>query len=117
MLKERGAKVYAGSINANGELRVRITHVAADNTITRIIHLVEEAQETKASTARLIDRFSRIYTPAAMAVAALIMIIPPLAFGGDWMTWAYRGLATLLLIACPCALVISMPAAIASGLR
>ncbi len=115
VLKERGAKVYAGSINANGELRVRITHVAADNTITRIIHLVEEAQETKAPTARLIDRFSRIYTPAAMAVAALIMIIPPLAFGGDWMTWAYRGLATLL-IACPCALVISTPAAIASGL-
>lgn len=115
VLKERGAKVYAGSINANGELRVRITHVAADNTISRIIQLVEEAQETKAPTARLIDRFSQVYTPAAMAAAALIMIVPPLAFGGDWMTWAYRGLATLL-IACPCALVISTPAAIASGL-
>ena len=114
-LKEPGAKVYAGSINANGELRVRITHVAADNTIARIIHMVEEAQESKAPTARMIDRFSRWYTPAAMVVAALIIVVPPLAFGGDWMTWIYRGLATLL-IACPCALVISTPAAIASGL-
>ena len=115
ILKEPGAKVYAGSINANGELRVRITHVAADNTITRIIHMVEEAQESKAPTARMIDRFSRWYMPGAMVVAALIIVIPPLAFGGDWMTWIYRGLATLL-IACPCALVISTPAAIASGL-
>lgn len=115
VLKEAGAKVYAGSINANGELRVRITHAAADNTIARIIHMVEEAQESKAPTARMIDRFSRWYTPGAMAVAALIIIVPPLFFGGDWMTWIYRGLATLL-IACPCALVISTPAAIASGL-
>ncbi|MBS3647287.1 cadmium-translocating P-type ATPase [Pseudaminobacter sp. 19-2017] len=115
VLKEAGATVYAGSINANGELRVRITHVAADNTIARIIHMVEEAQESKAPTARMIDRFSRWYTPGAMAVAALIMVLPPLAFGGEWMTWVYRGLATLL-IACPCALVISTPAAIASGL-
>ncbi|MBS3651967.1 cadmium-translocating P-type ATPase [Pseudaminobacter sp. 19-2017] len=115
VLKEAGAKVYAGSINANGELRVRITHVAADNTIARIIHMVEEAQESKAPTARMIDRFSRLYTPGAMAVAALIIVVPPIFFGGDWMTWIYRGLATLL-IACPCALVISTPAAIASGL-
>jgi Cd2+/Zn2+-exporting ATPase len=115
VLKEAGAKVFAGSINANGELRVRITHAAADNTIARIIHMVEEAQESKAPTARLIDRISRWYTPGATVVAALIMLVPPLAFGGDWMTWVYRGLATLL-IACPCALVISTPAAIASGL-
>ncbi len=115
VLKEAGAKVHAGSINANGELRVRITHAAADNTIARIIHMVEEAQESKAPTARMIDRFSLWYTPAAMAGAALIMVVPPLFFGGDWMTWIYRGLATLL-IACPCALVISTPAAIASGL-
>jgi Cd2+/Zn2+-exporting ATPase len=115
VLKEPGAKVYAGSINANGELSVRITRVAADNTIARIIHMVEEAQESKAPTARMIDRFSRWYTPGAMVVAGLVILIPPLAFGGDWMTWIYRGLATLL-IACPCALVISTPAAIASGL-
>ncbi|KQT22691.1 heavy metal translocating P-type ATPase [Roseiarcaceae bacterium H3SJ34-1] len=115
ILKEPGAKVFAGSINANGELRVRITRVAADNTIARIIHMVEEAQESKAPTARMIDRFSKYYTPGAMIVAALIIVVPPLAFGADWMTWIYRGLATLL-IACPCALVISTPAAIASGL-
>ena len=110
-----GDQVYAGSINANGMLRVRLTHTAADNTIARIIHLVEEAQGSKAPTARFIDRFSTYYTPAAIGVAALIMVGPPLIAGADWYTWIYRGLATLL-IACPCALVISTPAAIASGL-
>jgi Cd2+/Zn2+-exporting ATPase len=115
VFKEVGAKVFAGSINANGELRVQISHVTADNTIARIIHLVEQAQESKAPTARMIDRFSRWYTPGAMLVALLVIVVPPLAFGGDWMTWIYRGLA-ILLIACPCALVISTPAAIASGL-
>src|SRR3546814_622768 len=87
----------------------------SDNTIARIIHLVEEAQGSKAPTARFIDRFSAYYTPAAMLVAALIIVVPPLVLGADWSTWIYRGLATLL-IACPCALVISTPAAIASGL-
>jgi len=115
VVKEVGSAVYAGSINANGLLRVRITRTAADNTIARIIHLVEEAQASKAPTARFIDRFSDRYTPAAMAVSALVMIVPPLLFGADWWTWFYRGLA-MLLIACPCALVISTPAAIASGL-
>jgi Cd2+/Zn2+-exporting ATPase len=110
-----GDQVFAGSINANGALRVRLTHTANDNTIARIIHLVEEAQASKAPTARFIDRFSASYTPAAMLVAALIVIGPPLMAGADWYTWIYRGLATLL-IACPCALVISTPAAIASGL-
>jgi Cd2+/Zn2+-exporting ATPase len=113
--KGLGDKVFAGSINANGMLRVRLTHTAADNTIARIIHLVEEAQASKSPTARFIDRFSALYTPLAMAVAGLIMIGPPLVAGADWHTWIYRGLATLL-IACPCALVISTPAAIASGL-
>jgi Cd2+/Zn2+-exporting ATPase len=110
-----GSPVYAGSINANGVLRVRITRTAADNTIARIIHLVEEAQASKAPTARFIDRFAAYYTPAAMAVSGLIIIAPPVLFGAEWSTWIYRGLATLL-IACPCALVISTPAAIASGL-
>lgn len=113
--KHVGSTVYAGSINANGELRVEITRTAADNTIARIIHMVEEAQASKAPTARFIDNFSRWYTPAAMVVSAFVMIIPPLLFGADWFTWIYRGLA-VLLIACPCALVISTPAAIASGL-
>jgi len=113
--KQVGDQVYAGSINANSTLRIRITRAAADNTIARIIHLVEEAQGSKAPTARFIDRFSAYYTPAAMMVAALIITGPPLVFGADWYTWIYRGLATLL-IACPCALVISTPAAIASAL-
>ncbi|WP_425905491.1 heavy metal translocating P-type ATPase [Nitrobacter sp. TKz-YC02] len=113
--KEPGSVVYAGSINANGELRVEITRTAADNTIARIIHMVEEAQGSKAPTARFIDRFSRWYTPAAMVVSALVVLVPPLVYGVDWFTWVYRGLA-VLLIACPCALVISTPAAIASGL-
>lgn len=113
--KSPGDKVFAGSINTNGELRVEISHVASDNTIARIIHMVEEAQATKAPTARFIDQFSSWYTPAAMGIALLVIITPPLLLGADWSTWIYRGLATLL-IACPCALVISTPAAIASGL-
>jgi len=113
--KQVGSSVYAGSVNANGVLQVEITRPAADNTIARIIRMVEEAQESKAPTARFIDQFSRWYTPAAMLVSALVVLIPPLAFGENWYTWVYRGLA-VLLIACPCALVISTPAAIASGL-
>lgn len=113
--KAAGSPVYAGSINGNGVLRVRITKAAADNTIARIIHLVEEAQAAKAPTARFIDQFAAYYTPAAMAVALMVIVVPPLLLGGEWGTWIYRGLATLL-IACPCALVISTPAAIASGL-
>lgn len=115
VLKTIEAMVYAGSINGNGLLRISITKTAADNTIARIIHLVEQAQTSKAPTARFIDQFAAYYTPASMVAAALIIIIPPLLFGADWETWIYRGLATLL-IACPCALVISTPAAIASGL-
>ncbi len=115
VVKQAGSEVYAGSVNANGELRIEITRAAADNTIARIIHMVENAQASKAPTARFIDGFSRWYTPAAMAVSALIIVLPPLLAGADWYTWLYRGLA-ILLIACPCALVISTPAAIASGL-
>ena len=110
-----GETVYAGSINATAALRVKITRTSRDNTISRIIHLVEEAQSSKAPTARFIDRFASYYTPAAMAVAAAVIVVPPVLFGADWTTWIYRGLATLL-IACSCALVISTPAAIASAL-
>lgn len=114
-VKAAGAAVYAGSVSSNGELRIAVKRAAADNAIARIIHMVEAAQESMAPTARLIDRFSRRYTPAAMAVALLVAIVPPLVSDASWQTWIYRGLATLL-IACPCALVISTPAAIASGL-
>lgn len=115
VMKSKGDSVFAGSINATASLRVRITRTAADNTIARIIHLVEEAQGSKAPTARFIDRFSAYYTPLAMMMSILVVILPPLLFGQDWSTWIYRGLATLL-VACPCALVISTPAAVASGL-
>ena len=107
--------VFAGSINVDGVLHIRVEKTAADNTIARIIDLVEQAQASKAPTARFIETFSRYYTPIVMALAALVIVIPPLFMGAEWMTWLYRGLA-LLLIACPCALVLSTPAAIASGL-
>ena len=113
--KTVGDDVFAGSINMEGALQVRVEKIAADNTIARIIELVEQAQASKAPTARFIEKFSRYYTPAVMAIAALVIVVPPLAMGGEWATWVYRGLA-LLLIACPCALVLSTPAAIASGL-
>lgn len=107
--------VYAGTINQEGALRIRVNAAAADNTIARIIALVEEAQETKAPTERFIDRFSKYYTPAVMLVAALVAVLPPLLAGQAWDEWVYKGLA-ILLIGCPCALVISTPAAIAAAL-
>lgn len=113
--KAPGDAVFAGTVNGDGALRVRVTAAARDNTIARVVRLVEEAQEAKAPTERLIDRFSRVYTPAVVAVSALVAILPPLLFGGSWDEWVYKGLA-ILLIGCPCALVISTPAAIAAGL-
>lgn len=108
-------KVFAGTINGDGALRIRVTAMAADNTIARVVKLVEEAQESKAPTERFINRFSRWYTPGVVVVAAFIAIIPPLLFAGAWDEWIYKGLA-ILLIGCPCALVISTPAAIAASL-
>ena len=108
--------MFAGTINGDAALRVRVTAAAADNTIARVVKLVEEAQESKAPTERFIDRFSRYYTPGVVVVAALVAIVPPLLFGGDWDDWIYKGLA-ILLIGCPCALVISTPAAIAAASR
>lgn len=107
--------VFAGTVNGDGLLRIRVTAAATDNTIARIVRLVEEAQESKAPTERFIDRFSRYYTPGVVVVAALVAIIPPWWFGADWGGWIYKGLA-ILLIGCPCALVISTPAAIAASL-
>ena len=113
--KGPGDHVYAGSINTDGVLTVRVDRAAADNTIARIIHLVEEAESSKAPTARFIDRFSRWYTPGVVAVAALTAALPPLLLGQPWYPWLYKGIA-LLLIGCPCALVLSVPAAITSGI-
>jgi len=113
--KGPGDRVYAGSVNREAALRIRVEKAAQDNTIARIIRLVEEAQEARAPTERFIDRFSRIYMPAIVGLAMLVALVPPLAFSGDWPVWIYRALA-LLLIGCPCALVISVPAAIAAAL-
>ncbi|MDZ5449851.1 heavy metal translocating P-type ATPase [Labrys sp. ZIDIC5] len=113
--KETGDNVFAGTVNGDGALRIRVSAAAADNTIARVIKLVEEAQESKAPTERFIDRFSRYYTPGVVVVAALVAILPPLLVGASWNEWIYKGLA-ILLIGCPCALVISTPAAIAASL-
>jgi Cd2+/Zn2+-exporting ATPase len=113
--KGPGDQVFAGTINSDTVLKVRVTAAAADNTIARVVRLVEDAQESKAPTERFIDRFSRWYTPGVLAAGALVAIVPPLLLDGSWNEWIYKGLA-ILLIGCPCALVISTPAAIAAGL-
>jgi Zn2+/Cd2+-exporting ATPase len=113
--KDIGDGVFAGTVNLDAALRLRVTAAAQDNTIARVVRLVEEAQESKAPTERFIDRFSKYYTPAVLAGGLLVAVVPPLFFGGEWYAWVYKGLA-LLLIGCPCALVISTPAAIAAGL-
>jgi Cd2+/Zn2+-exporting ATPase len=114
-VKAPGDAVFAGTVNGDGLLRVQVSAAAADNTIARVVRLVEEAQESKAPTERFIDDFSRWYTPGVVLVAALVAILPPVFGFGDWGSWIYKGLA-ILLIGCPCALVISTPAAIAAGL-
>lgn len=113
--KKTGDLVFAGTINGDGVLRIRVTAAASDNTISRIIKLVEEAQESKAPTERFIERFSRYYTPLILLLGFLVSVIPPLLMGEEWNEWIYKGLA-VLLIGCPCALVISTPAAVAAGL-
>lgn len=113
--KNKGSEVFAGSINGDGSLRIEVTKDSASSVVARIGDLVAEAQATTAPTARFIDSFSSWYTPAAIILAALIAVVPPLAFQGEWPVWIYRAL-TVLLIACPCALVLSTPAAIATGI-
>lgn len=113
--KTTGDAVFAGTVNHDGALKVEVTRRAEDNTISRIIRLVEEAQAAKAPVARFIDRFARWYMPVVVGLAGLMAVVPPLAWGLAWSESTYRALA-LLLIACPCALVISTPAAIAAGL-
>ena len=112
--KTINSKVFAGSINNESALRIQVETKPADNTIARIISLVEEAQDAKAPTQRFIDSFAKVYMPIIVGIAIMVAIVPPL-FDGQWKEWTYRALA-LLLIGCPCALVISVPAAIASGL-
>ncbi|WP_342006074.1 Zn(II)/Cd(II)/Pb(II) translocating P-type ATPase ZntA [Citrobacter sedlakii] len=110
-----GEKVPAGATSVDRLVTLEVLSEAGASAIDRILKLIEEAEERRAPIERFIDRFSRIYTPAIMVVALLVMLVPPLLFAGSWQEWIYKGL-TLLLIGCPCALVISTPAAITSGL-
>ncbi|RXT03905.1 heavy metal translocating P-type ATPase [Ammoniphilus sp. CFH 90114] len=113
--KTIGDTVYAGTVNESGSLEVKVTKLVEDTTISRIIHLVEEAQEKKAPTQAFVDRFAQIYTPIVFGIAILIMIFPPILGWGTWGDWFYRALE-LLVVACPCALVISTPVAIVSAI-
>ncbi|EGU61222.1 zinc/cadmium/mercury/lead-transporting ATPase [Vibrio nigripulchritudo ATCC 27043] len=113
--RDIGDQVMAGSVVVDKVVRLSITSEQGENAIDRILHLIEEAESRKAPLERFLDKFSRWYTPLMMVVSLLVIITPPLFFEQPWETWVYRGLA-LLLIACPCALVISTPAAITSGL-
>ena len=113
--KQAGDDVFAGTINGRGALDVRVTRLRRDSTLARIIHLVERAQAQRAPTQSFVDRFARIYTPIVLTLALFVAFVPPLAFGSAWSDWTYRALV-LLVISCPCALVISTPVSIVSAL-
>lgn len=120
--KDKGEDVFASSINGEGALEIEVTHLAADNTIARLIKLVEEAQENRAPAQRFVDRFAQYYTPIVMVIALLVATVPPLFFNQPFWNpnpetfgWLYRGLA-LLVVACPCALVISTPVSLISAI-
>ena len=113
--KEPGDEVYAGTINGRGSLELEVTRIGSDTRLARIIHLVEAAQSRRAPVQSFVDRFARIYTPAVIALAVLVAVVPPLIGGADAGTWLYRALV-LLVISCPCALVISTPVSIVSAL-
>lgn len=113
--KGEGDPVFAGTVNGSGGFEYRVTAAAGNTTLARIIHAVEDAQGAKAPTQRIVDRFSRIYTPVVFAIAVMVAVLPPLITGADWQEWIYKALV-MLVIACPCALVISTPVTIVSGL-
>ena len=113
--KKPGDTVFAGTINGEGSLEVKVTKASTDTTLAKIIKLVGEAQGQKAPSQRFVDKFAKIYTPVVFVVAILVLLSGPLLFHGAWFEWTYRALV-LLVIACPCALVISTPVSIVSGL-
>lgn len=113
--KGPGDSVFAGTINGAGSLELLVTHAAGDTTLARIVALVEQAQAARAPAERFVDRFARRYTPLVVAAAVLVATVPPLVAGGLWGDWFYRALV-LLVIACPCALVIATPVAVLTAL-
>ena len=113
--KERGDEVFAGTINGDGVLEVRTSRASGDTALARIIRLVRDAQGRRAASEQWVERFARIYTPSIMVLAVAVLIVPPLVGTGTWSDWLYRSLV-LLVIACPCALVISTPVSIVAGL-
>jgi len=113
--KERGSRVYAGTLNGNGSLTVQVTGTWQDSTLSKIVRLVEEAQENRVPLQQFVDRFARVYTPAVMLLAAAVAVVGPLVQNGNWGEWAYKGLA-LLLVACPCSLVLAAPVSVVAAL-
>lgn len=113
--KAEGDAVFAGTVNASGSFEYVVTAAANDSTLARIIHAVQEAQGVRAPTQRFVDQFAKVYTPVVFAIALAVAVMPPLLMGGTWFDWVYKALV-LLVIACPCALVISTPVTIVSGL-
>jgi Cd2+/Zn2+-exporting ATPase len=113
--KAPGDDVFAGTINGRSALEVEVTRLRRDSTIARIIHLVERAQAQRAPSQTFVDRFARVYTPAVLVLAVAVAVLPPLVGGAAWGTWIYRSLV-LLVISCPCALIISTPVSIVSAL-